>query len=1369
METSLTGSVKTPGKTRKALSLLEFLTRLIWLCILPVVLLAIYLAINHVQTLLAQLDENAEHQARNVATAVDRQLGAQIAAMQVLAAAPLVDDPSKLDQFYQEATAFHKGFASHLILADLSMQMLLHTRKPLGATLPKLPRPKGHAAAPTALETGKPAVGDMFFGPLAKEPLVAVAVPVLRAGRTKLLLISIIETRQFQKRLDAVSLPEGRCLAVLDGRGEVMARRSPGGMPDCPGPEGQSKRFVAKSARSPWSVVLEIPASAYREPIVGAMAPLAAAILAATLMGVLGGRMAGRRLAASVAALTQKSPETTSGLVIAEIEAVRKMLADSSAAREAAESTTLESEQRFRLLFNIAPVGLCFVAKDGALINANARLERAFGYSRAEVRTLAEWWQLAYPDPEYRLHAQQTWKAGVLRARQNNTDIEPMEFRITCKNGEVRTVLISGTLIGEDFLAVFFDITERKRAEEALRYHQLLLQEVGRVAKIGGWELDPATGAGTWTEEVAGIHDLDPAEETNFEKGMSFFQGESRSRMERAVREAVELGKPYNLELGIVTAKGAHKWVQSIGNPVVEEGKVVHLRGSLQDITDRKRVEEALRETGDYLRNLVDYASAPIIVWDALFRITIFNAAFERLTGLKADNIIQKSLDFLFPAETRESSMEQIHIASSGERWESVEIPIQQVGGSTRVLLWNSATVYAADGETPVATIAQGVDITERKRAEAALRTSEAQLSNAVRMAHLGPWEYDVAQDLFIFNDHFYEIFRSSAEQVGGYTMSATEYARRFVHPGDRALVAKEIGIALETTDPNLSRQLEHRILYADGETGYISVRFFIVKDDLGRTIKTYGVNQDITDRRIAAKALEESEERYGLVTGLVGHLIYDRDIEAGTIDWSGAIEEITGYTSREFQSIGIAELEELIHPDDRKSVKQSTASSQRTESIRSVVYRLKKKSGPYTVIEDTGAFLYDDSGKAYRMLGVMKDISDRTRAEEEKSLLREQLFQSQKMEAIGTLAGGIAHDFNNLLTVINGYSEMLLADRAPDDSDCGDLTKIRSAGVRGADLVQRLLAFSRKAPSTQRPLDLNRQVQDVSKLLERTIPKMIAVELDLADDLATVLADSTQLEQIIINLAVNAKDAMPDGGRLTISTRNVNKVEELGGPEAEAPPFTHVMLSVSDTGNGIDKDALPHIFEPFYTTKPVGEGTGLGLAMVHGIVKQHGGDVRCYSEPGNGTTFKIYFPALISGEEMEQSGVGPVPKGGGETVLLVDDEEPIRELASRVISRVGYKVLSASNGREALNLYRERGNEIALVVLDLIMPEMGGKQCLEGLLSYDPSVKVVIASGYLSDIPKTDTIAAGAKAFVGKPYDMKQLLATVRAALDEG
>ena len=297
--------------------------------------------------------------------------------------------------------------------------------------------------------------------------------------------------------------------------------------------------------------------------------------------------------------------------------------------REAAESTTLESEQRFRLLFNIAPVGLCFVAKDGALINANARLERAFGYSRAEVRTLAEWWQLAYPDPEYRLHAQQTWKAGVLRARQNNTDIEPMEFRITCKNGEVRTVLISGTLIGEDFLAVFFDITERKRAEEALRYHQLLLQEVGRVAKIGGWELNPATGAGTWTEEVAGIHDLDPAEETNIEKGMSFYQGESRTRMERAVREAVELGKPYNLELEMVTAKGAHKWVQSIGNPVVEEGKVVHLRGSFQDITDRKRVEEALRETGDYLRNLVDYASAPIIVWDALFRITIFNAAFE--------------------------------------------------------------------------------------------------------------------------------------------------------------------------------------------------------------------------------------------------------------------------------------------------------------------------------------------------------------------------------------------------------------------------------------------------------------------------------------------------------------------------------------------------------------------------------------------------------------------------------------------------------------------------------------------------------------------------------------------------------------------
>jgi len=251
------------------------------------------------------------------------------------------------------------------------------------------------------------------------------------------------------------------------------------------------------------------------------------------------------------------------------------------------------------------------------------------------------------------------------------------------------------------------------------------------------------------------------------------------------------------------------------------------------------------------------------------------------------------------------------------------------------------------------------------------------------------------------------------------------------------------------------------------------------------------------------------------------------------------------------------------------------------------------------------------------------------------------------------------------------------------------------------------------------------------------------------------------------MNIAVNARDAMPDGGKLIIETSNIILDEEYARTHLDAKPGYHVLLMVTDTGSGMDRDTLEHIFEPFYTTKAVGEGTGLGLAMVHGIVRQHGGHIRCYSEPGTGTTFKIYFPALVSDEEQEETTTREMPRGGSETILLVDDEEMIRDLGSRILTKAGYKVIKASNGKDALEVYQTRSYEIALVILDLIMPEMSGRQCLEGLLALDPSVKVIIASGYSANGPTKDALSAGAKGFVNKPYDIRQVLEVVRGVLD--
>lgn len=286
--------------------------------------------------------------------------------------------------------------------------------------------------------------------------------------------------------------------------------------------------------------------------------------------------------------------------------------------------------------------------------------------------------------------------------------------------------------------------------------------------------------------------------------------------------------------------------------------------------------------------------------------------------------------------------------------------------------------------------------------------------------------------------------------------------------------------------------------------------------------------------------------------------------------------------------------------------------------------------------------------------------------------------------------------------------------------------------------------------------------------MLYRTIPKMIAIELVLAEDLAAINADPTQIDQILMNLAVNARDAMPEGGRLTINTENVDLDREYAKTHPGVAPGRYVLLAVSDTGTGMDKETVEHIFEPFFTTKRPGDGTGLGLALVYGIVKQHGGSIACYSERGRGTTFKMYFPALVSNEKFEVPQTRPLPRGGSETILLVDDEELLRDLGSRILTKAGYQVITACHGREALEVYRERGDEISLVILDLIMPEMGGVQCLEGLLALDPSVRVVIASGYSADGTTNDTLASKTKGFIDKPYEISQVLEVVRDTLDQ-
>ncbi len=420
-------------------------------------------------------------------------------------------------------------------------------------------------------------------------------------------------------------------------------------------------------------------------------------------------------------------------------------------------------------------------------------------------------------------------------------------------------------------------------------------------------------------------------------------------------------------------------------------------------------------------------------------------------------------------------------------------------------------------------------------------------------------------------------------------------------------------------------------------------------------------------------------------------------------------------------------------------------------------------------------------------VLNVARDISTRKASEQEKKHLEAQLLHAQKMEAIGTLAGGVAHDFNNLLQVIHGYTELLVTMKDENDPELNHLKEIINASQRASDLTEQLLTFGRKTESTPLPVILNDEVEQSCRLLKRTFPNTVEIEHQLADDLKMISAARGQIQQVVLNLGVNARDAMPEGGRLIIETMNVSLDENLCKKILKAIPGDYVRLSVTDTGHGMDAETIEHIFDPFFTTKDTGKGTGLGLAIVYGIVQDTGGFITCYSEPDMGTTIRVYFPETQSKEmplplitddahlkkfrvpSDKRTSVINNPKWRGlETILLVDDEERILNLCVSLLSPCGYTVLSADNGVEALSIYQTRREEIDLVILDMIMPEMDGYKCFQKLKEINPDIDVIMSSGYSVSRSSLNLDSKGVRAFIDKPYQLEEMLKTIRNTLDK-
>jgi len=531
-------------------------------------------------------------------------------------------------------------------------------------------------------------------------------------------------------------------------------------------------------------------------------------------------------------------------------------------------------------------------------------------------------------------------------------------------------------------------------------------------------------------------------------------------------------------------------------------------------------------------------------------------------------------------------------------------------------------------------------------------------------------------------------------------------------------------------------------------------------------------LEDEIKLRRSLEELLRKERDTAQMYLDVAGVILLaiDKNGKIGLLNRKGS--QILGFPSEEI--VGKNWFECFIKPADREFVKSvfSQVMESHLDPFSNVEYPVLTKTGEERLIAWNKTIITDDSGLAMGSLSSGEDITDRKRAEQEKENLRAQLLQTQKMETMGTLAAGIAHDFNNMLTVILGYSSFLLTDKNEGDPGYKGLQIIVKTSQDAADLVQRIRIFGRKAEMNLVPLDLNRQIHEVTKLLSHTLPKMIEMVIHLAKDPVIIKADSSQIAQMVMNLAVNANEAMPQGGRLSILTENIVLDDDYCRLLMGVKPGLHVMLTVSDTGRGIDKGLMERIFDPFFTTKgrDYRKGTGLGLSVVQGIVQQHGGHITVESEVGRGTTFRMYFPALELEKVAEYVEKEiPYPAGGTETILLVEDWEMVRKLGVTILEKFGYTVLSACDGQEALEVYEKEQGNIALVILDIIMPRMDGKECLVELLRINPTVKVIISSGVGQYDLINDVVEIGAKGAVHKPYSMRQLLGMVREVLDAG
>ena len=881
-----------------------------------------------------------------------------------------------------------------------------------------------------------------------------------------------------------------------------------------------------------------------------------------------------------------------------------------------------------------------------------------------------------------------------------------------------------------------------KRAEDS----EWLLEIAGRAVKLGGWRVSLADNKVFWTDGIAAIHEVPSDAVPTYDGGIDYFAPEERESARKAFEACALDGIPFDQVRDLITAQGNRVKVRSFGQPVRDRsGKIVAVQGAMQDVSELVEARRQAEHLSQMVLRTFESIRDGFFTLDRDWRVTLANTECIRLLRTDKTNLVGQVLWDVLPLAAGSGFDLNCRKALATNQTQRF------VAWSENLQRWFDAAVFPS---------AEGLsvyfqDVTLRRTEQEHLRLLQAsveRLNEMVIITEAGDVDTADFPKIVYVNAAFERITGYSRQEAIGRTPRMLQGPKTLRSELDR------IKTALKTMTPVQAEVINYT---KAGHEYWVEMDIVPVANDAGQMTHLVAIQRDITSRKRAEEALQISEARFRLIAKATGNVVWEWDIEGGREWWSEGLSEIFGH----LPALG-SSLPEIwdnnVHPDDKPRVDAAWEQmlTGQAEAMHER-YRFQRGDGTWAFVEDRGFTLHNDEGCALRVLGSMTDISERVR-------LEDRLRQSQKLEAIGQLTGGVAHDFNNLLTIIIGNIELMQM-QLPDETPLRhyvDMTAM--AADRAAQLTHRLLAFSRQQALIPRVLNVNDVISGLEGMIRRTVSENIDISIVKTASLWQAEADLAQLETAILNLVINSRDAMPSGGTLTIETSNATLEDQNVTNHPGLQPGPYVVVTITDTGFGIPPDNIGHVFEPFFTTKEAGSGTGLGLSMVYGFVKQTGGHIEIYSEPNQGTAVRMCFPASFAAPETQRKQPTPPHAVTGDgTILVVEDDSMILLQVREQLAGLGYTVLSASDGASALRILCER-SDIDLLFTDIVLPGgMNGKDIAHAAQKLRPGLRVLYTSGYSETVLVHQGRLDHGVELLSKPYRRTDLATKVRTALD--